>query len=90
MSEKVGLAGNIQVPLRQASTSSVRSDDAVPTTDPNDVSCGVYLQRGSWANGRIDVVFVGRTIAGVEACLWIFGGVHRCNCESPGGAFEGV
>lgn len=38
MSEKVGLAGNIDMPMRQASTSSARSDDAVPTTDPSDVS----------------------------------------------------
>lgn len=38
MSEKVGLAGNINVPLRQASTSSAKSDDAVPTSDPSDVS----------------------------------------------------
>lgn len=38
MSEKVGLAGNIDVPLRQTSTSSAISDDAVPTTDPSDVS----------------------------------------------------
>jgi hypothetical protein len=41
MSEKVGLAGNIDVPLRQASTSSAMSDDAVPTSDPSDVSGGV-------------------------------------------------
>jgi hypothetical protein len=36
--EKVGLAGNINVPHRQASSSSAKSDDAVPTGDPNDVS----------------------------------------------------
>jgi len=36
--EKVGLAGNINVPMRQASTSSAMSDDAVPTGDPKDVS----------------------------------------------------
>jgi hypothetical protein len=38
MSEKVGLAGNIDLPTRQASSSSAKSDDAVPTTDPSDVS----------------------------------------------------
>jgi hypothetical protein len=38
MSEKVGLAGNIDVPMRQASASSAMSDDAVPTADPSDVS----------------------------------------------------
>ena len=39
MSEKQGLAGNIDMPLRQASTSSAKSDEAVPTSDPSDVSC---------------------------------------------------
>lgn len=38
MSEKVGLAGNIDMPMRQTSTSSAMSDDAVPTSDPSDVS----------------------------------------------------
>lgn len=43
MSEKVGLAGNIDVPHRQASTSSARSNDAVPTADPSDVSLDPVL-----------------------------------------------
>ena len=44
MSQKVGLAGNIDVPMRQASTSSALSDDAIPTSDPNDVSCNPALK----------------------------------------------
>jgi hypothetical protein len=31
------------VPLRQASSSSVKSDDAVPTTDPRDVSVALLI-----------------------------------------------
>lgn len=44
--EKVGLAGSINVPMRQASSSSARSDDAVPTSDPNDVSSVMLQVRG--------------------------------------------
>lgn len=36
--EKVALGAGMNMPMRQASASSARSDDAVPTTDPNDVS----------------------------------------------------
>ena len=49
MSEKIGLAGNIDMPMRQASTSSAMSDDAVPTSDPGDVSqipCGNLVLEG--------------------------------------------
>ena len=49
MSEKVGLAGSVNVPMRQASSSSVLSDDAVPTGNPNEVhiiiSCKIDVVR---------------------------------------------
>lgn len=35
--QKFGLAGNVDLPMRQASGSSALSDDAIPTGDPSDV-----------------------------------------------------
>lgn len=48
MSEKVGLAGNIDMPMRQASTSSAMSDDAVPTSDPSDTSSLLAERLQAW------------------------------------------
>ncbi|KAG0651619.1 Cytoskeletal signaling slm1 [Hyphodiscus hymeniophilus] len=48
MSEKVGLAGNINVPMRQASTASAKSDDAVPTSDPSDTSSLLAERLQAW------------------------------------------
>jgi hypothetical protein len=45
MSEKVGLAGNIEVPTRQGTNNSTASDDAVPAGDPKDVSMDCYTAR---------------------------------------------
>lgn len=48
ISEKVGLAGNIDIPKRQASTSSAMSDDAVPTSDPSDTSSLLAERLQAW------------------------------------------
>ena len=45
--QKVGLAGNITVPQRQASASSALSDDAIPTGDPTDVNIGSLVGKSS-------------------------------------------
>ena len=50
MSEKVGLAGNIDMPMRQTSGSSAISDDAVPTGDPRDVSLDALWQEAAAAD----------------------------------------
>jgi len=61
--EKVGLAGNINVPMRQASTSSARSDDAVPTGDPSDTSSLLAERLQAWkhACGYLED-YIGATI----------------------------
>lgn len=41
--EKAGLPGShpVTMPTRQFSTASAASDEAIPTTDPNDVSSSI-------------------------------------------------
>jgi hypothetical protein len=59
MSEKVGLAGNIDMPMRQASSSSAISDDAVPTSDPGDVSWSLHVKAQSSVeadDGAVDLL----------------------------------
>jgi len=46
--EKVGLAGNINVPVRQPSYASARSDDAIPAGDPSDTTSLLAERLQAW------------------------------------------
>jgi len=87
--QKVGLAGNITVPQRQASASSALSDDAIPTGDPTDVNIESLVGRSSsWP--VLDFYSTGRTPPSLEACRWISRGVYNCDREGPESPCEGI
>jgi hypothetical protein len=81
------------MPNRQVSTSSTLSDDAVPTSDPTDVS--VLNVRLNFGTLRLTTIMtdrraLGRASASLETRSWVPRGLYWCNGKGTEGACEGV
>lgn len=80
----------VTMPVRTMSSGSIASDnEAVPTTDPVNVSILEHLSRND-TKRSIDFGTFGRKIAGLETPCWIPRGVHRRNREGTESACEGI
>ena len=68
--EKAGQPGSQSLPYRQTG-GYASDDDAVPNADPSDMSRAHSAIICKLTVPLIDLRLTARTVAGLEACLWI-------------------